>query len=445
MTDSNIKSEVPKGLYGLPRETIAHVCTFLTPGELSQAAMVGPLSLVASWSLYYDPERCSKALTWGAYHDRLPTVLRALEMGADLQSSQTYHSKNEKILGGNPLHIAASAGSNSVIEVLLHRGSSVNDYSWRDAERLAPSGWYNESRTRRGLSPLFCALQWRHQHTVELLMSKGASLVLEEPDLSLPVSTSQQRRVNALHMAANSGMLSLIKTFVKDLHISVHSVDSKGNTPLLFAVSRSSNLDTVRYLLDSGANKDAIGFDGFSALHLAVKDLAEGEADQFVSMLLEAGVNADTSVTIPVGAYIETPLSSAVRRCSPNLILMMVNLGLEVRLDDLKHCVHVFTYSQKQGLEDTMRKAVHSIQCLLSRKHPEGADRLLLRQVEENKGDAAEILYSQGVVLPSMTPASLRQLFYLVSDVYPGGASNGSVEFMLKYFGGILQDGNAGQ
>ncbi|KAK1616797.1 hypothetical protein QYE76_022314 [Lolium multiflorum] len=92
----------------------------------------------------------------------------------------------------------------------------------------------------------------------------------------------------ALHLAARNGMTPVCAYLVEELRVDVNALDDSGITPLGHAVG-AGMVDSVRYLLDHGANPDKTGKEGCTPLQLAV---AEGNCE-VLKVLLSKGADVD--------------------------------------------------------------------------------------------------------------------------------------------------------
>ncbi|KAJ1691524.1 hypothetical protein LUZ63_015679 [Rhynchospora breviuscula] len=90
--------------------------------------------------------------------------------------------------------------------------------------------------------------------------------------------------LGALHIAAEKGRTEICRYLIEELGFDANLVPDNGKTPL-FHATYGGHIDTVRYLLDHGANPDARDKDGFTCLHTAV---LQGNA-KVLDLLLSRG------------------------------------------------------------------------------------------------------------------------------------------------------------
>ncbi|KAI3855614.1 hypothetical protein MKX03_013999 [Papaver bracteatum] len=96
-----------------------------------------------------------------------------------------------------------------------------------------------------------------------------------------------------LHFAADGGSLNICKYLLETLKFDVDSKDGKGYTPLFHAMSKG-HLDTVRYLLEKGANVDASDGTNETPLQYAAR---EGDT-KLMAFLLSKGAHVDVATRL---------------------------------------------------------------------------------------------------------------------------------------------------
>jgi len=161
--------------------------------------------------------------------------------------------------GQAPLHVAAAAGRNDVVTVLLAKGANINGLDSRHDE-----------------TALYFAAEAGHTDTVQLLLSRGAAL-----------SPKGASDVTPLHGAASGGHADTTQ-FLIGAREDVNAKAKLVGTPLEMAI-RSGDAQTAKVLLDHGANVD---LDGSNDLGAAA---ARGNLT-VVGMLLDRNVAAGDAV-----------------------------------------------------------------------------------------------------------------------------------------------------
>ncbi|KAK8565334.1 hypothetical protein V6N13_020455 [Hibiscus sabdariffa] len=95
---------------------------------------------------------------------------------------------------------------------------------------------------------------------------------------------------NALHVAALGGRTHVLKYLIGELKLDVNVKDDEGDTPLHCAIQRN-HFPTAVYLIDNGANLNAINNEGATALHIAAM---EGPK-KLLQLLISKGAEVDAN------------------------------------------------------------------------------------------------------------------------------------------------------
>ncbi|MCL7030983.1 hypothetical protein MKW94_016701, partial [Papaver nudicaule] len=128
-----------------------------------------------------------------------------------------------------------------------------------------------------------------------------------------------ERGRGSLHFAAEGGRLNVCIYLLEKLKLDVDSKDNCGKTPLLNAI-RGGHLDTVRYLLEKGANVDASDDLDFTPLQCAA---TMGDA-KIIALLLSKGVHVN------VATRIGTALQIAAYSDRRDVVKMLLDHGANV-------------------------------------------------------------------------------------------------------------------
>ncbi|KAL1864709.1 hypothetical protein Daus18300_007511 [Diaporthe australafricana] len=235
-----------------------------------------------------------------------------------------------------PLMLAAMNGNVALIRWLLRRGSDINRTS------------------RSGKHALFYAVEESH-HTaaMELLkhdipptldiQSDGPNSLLEaavaEGDTSLveilldagaDMEFKNSNKQTVLSMAVYKQQTDVVKLLL-ERGVDVSNRDSRGWTPLLISIYYNSSTETLRLLVDSGANlNDRLGSPGDTsgptALHLAMNNANRDK----LRTLLEFHTSIDLNLR---DAHGNTPLLAAGKWDSPQIVecqKLLVRAGADV-------------------------------------------------------------------------------------------------------------------
>ncbi|KAG8167932.1 hypothetical protein KVR01_003621 [Diaporthe batatas] len=149
------------------------------------------------------------------------------------------------------LHLAARAGNDDVVGILLDHGASIDACSHQLGRRthflsLGSDIYYGASISDAGYSPLHLAICHFRSSTARLLLSRGASSKLSEPD--------RKDAMTALHAAAATGQVDLCKHLLDGGFVELDAPDQTGLTPFYYAYRSGQWNSTVALLLERGAN-----------------------------------------------------------------------------------------------------------------------------------------------------------------------------------------------
>ena len=165
---------------------------------------------------------------------------------------------NAKDAGGDtPLHHVATGGSAAMAELLISLGAAV------------------DSVNTGGRTPLHVAIGAKKPEVALVLIAKGADA---------------RKRMGSgagstpLHLAAWNDVDAVVGPLVAK-GADLESPDQFSRTPLQCAVSGPDNVRAARALIDKGANVNATGANGITALDLAI----HGSSILSIELLLERG------------------------------------------------------------------------------------------------------------------------------------------------------------
>jgi len=243
--------------------------------------------------------------------------------------------------GGTALIIASTMGQAAIVDALLNKGANIqqrDDNGFTALHSAVRDSDYGEDREQRA----------RAVATVKVLLAHGA-----DPNARLHQEKPTVRALNELEfegatpiaLAAEVNNLPAIKVLVEgggDPNIPT----TKGSTPLILASGaatdvqrarsieeRSLAVETARYLLDHGADVNAVGQFGWTALHAASY---QGITD-LIEFLVSKGAKIDA-----MDGFRQTPLSISLsvltkeagahrlqipRRYRPEVAELLLKLG----------------------------------------------------------------------------------------------------------------------
>ena len=242
-------------------------------------------------------------LHWAAHKDDHQTVELLVRAGADVNVAND--------LGATPLWLASLNGSPTVVEHLLRAGARAN-------VALAS-----------GETPLMAAARSGSVKTVELLLDHGADVDTRESlrgQTALMWAVDQRQAAVARVLLARGADIHARSTVWYQLENTAGNTNSSGDfdmahggsTPLLFA-ARQGHVETVRVLLDSGANVNDTAAAGTSALVVA----AHSDHGELARFLLSRGADPNAAAA----GY--TALHAAVLRGNLDLVKELLAAGAD--------------------------------------------------------------------------------------------------------------------
>ncbi|KAJ5685366.1 hypothetical protein N7536_007985 [Penicillium majusculum] len=211
------------------------------------------------------------AISWGAHNVQEPTVRKALEQGARARSTWD-HTLPE------PITLAALRGHANIVKLLLDHGVNPN-YSWENDEDGTESwfimDWEHfELYSILDWPPWTAALACDQAEVLQVLVERNAFVprawdlfnasgegcfeTLKVLVRAIPQWTelAQSEYPTILGLAINASWHNLdIARFLVDSGSPINYIDTNQHTPLAMAAN-IGNIETVRFLLDRGADPD---------------------------------------------------------------------------------------------------------------------------------------------------------------------------------------------
>ena len=219
----------------------------------------------------------STALAWAVHWDNLETAELLLRTGADVNAANDY--------GITPLLLASTNRNAAMVEKLLDAGADPNVAKWTGEtplmtaastgnldvvkSLLAHGADVNAAETRRGQTALMWAIAFWHPEVARVLVESGADVSARTHKLELESFTPMVVAGYGGDLQATSG---------------------GGYTPLLFA-ARAGDMDTVRLLLEAGADVNESTAEDGSALVIA----SAGGYEALALFLLENGADPNAA------------------------------------------------------------------------------------------------------------------------------------------------------
>ena len=202
----------------------------------------------------------------------------------DLQKLEEFLAKNPALVderdfeGLTPLYYAVDSGNLAAVEFLLSKGADVT-LAFRD-----------------GSTALHAAALKGHDRIAQILIESGVDVFAADAEGRTALYWAKKHGFKELtqlladlmgvHGAAGKGDTDLLKQMVRENPDLVRFRDTRGRTPLFYAV-QNNRIAAATFLLSNGASTEAADKQGLTPLHVAVlKGLPE-----MVELLLEHGAN----------------------------------------------------------------------------------------------------------------------------------------------------------
>ena len=241
------------------------------------------------------------ALHWAVYFDDAKLVSQLVRARANVNAFND--------LGITPLFLACANASSSIVSTLLNAGANPNTSTpsgqtplmtaarsgSADVVRalLSRGAQVNAAEAARGQTALMWASSNRHSSVVRTLIEGGADIYTRTRTSRVRVVVGGERAEEvdtggstALFFAARAGDIESVKVLI-DAGADVNEALPDHNSVLAFA-AHSGQGEVAKVLLDRGARPDADGA-GYTPLHAAV---LRGDVE-LVKALLDRGANPD--------------------------------------------------------------------------------------------------------------------------------------------------------
>lgn len=225
-----------------------------------------------------------------------------------------------------PLVRAAVGGNLKLVQILLAKGANIN------------------ASTDDGYSALYLAVRERRTNCVQFLLEKGANLDIEDNYgltalgwcLENPselhskfmsellgakgaTKTGSRRKQTNIFTASGTGDLERVKELISESPELIRFKNYEGRTPLHAAASRGV-VPIVKYLIDKGADINAIDDVGVPPLHAA----AQSGSLETVKLVVGGGANIRA-----VDASKQTALHRAVFGGNRDVFKLLISTGLD--------------------------------------------------------------------------------------------------------------------
>jgi ankyrin repeat protein len=244
---------------------------------------------------------------------------------------------------------------------------------------LITAGADPNARTLDGLTPLMFAAAVRKLEMVSVLLEADADVnARSENGVTALLQVLRRESVPAaFHPAPSSEVLRLLITYGADVNVSCQRQNCGGNlsvgeTALLLAV-RSRDAESVRLLLEAGANTEVSDARGRTALLWAgIREdgcSREYASPEIIRLLVEAGADVNVQATYKGSEAMfvcedlkhlsDTPLLQAVRRSDVETVKLLVEHGAELSLknDDGWTALDFAVQTQQEEIVEVLLEA----------------------------------------------------------------------------------------
>ena len=248
----------------------------------------------------------SYPLHYAAYYGNPEAIELLVNAGADVSAKNAY--------GNMPIYDALLKPTN--VEALIRLGSNVNDRNlegdtplhrltsvWNNKEievieQLLEAGANVNEKTDHGSTPFGLAIAFKnHKKVLEVLLSYGADITIDGKGEFVTDSN--------LHTASSLLSDSDILQLLIDSGLEVNIVGTNGGTPLHNVIKSHTSIsidfgkkafDTVKFLIENGADTSIKNDFGETALDLASEEPIKGKITKEIVELLQLPARSVTKI-----------------------------------------------------------------------------------------------------------------------------------------------------
>ncbi|KAK8053652.1 hypothetical protein PG996_012953 [Apiospora saccharicola] len=223
----------------------------------------------------------SSAVVWALENGRTDTLEDCRAFGLNLLTPGSHHHTNAlnrhfdleaPFCCQTPIGMAISYHQPAAVKWLLDEEGVSVDQLCSAVDQVAP---FNAATAlipadKEEYAPRWSALEYALGHRASsvatLLIQKGATLTFTHKTQNRGV-----KQQHAICIAAEKGLVDVIKTLVHQRHVNVNATDADGETPLHHAVGVLGNKETILGLVDLGADLNQPAANGVTPLLKALQ------------------------------------------------------------------------------------------------------------------------------------------------------------------------------
>lgn len=319
--------------------------------------------------------------------------------------------------GKTPLMTAAEAGKCDVMAFLLDQGANINGLDSVNVKEVKASRTdHNESDCKKedernsdlNRTPLSCAFEAGQGEAAKLLIERGC------------LSSNSDGETNSLaELAAMHGLTDVFELLADKKSFPFDKI--KDGETLLTSAAHRGDFDSVKFLLQNGANVNAKNSLGDTALSCAVQFLGSSSTE-IVKLLLESGADMNTR-----NERCETPLLLATKRNAEKVVALLLELRCETNVSNVCSLSPLHYAAENNNGRVTEKLLQYGVDPSV-KEDDEGMTPL---HVATNTGSvlAAEVLLEHGVDTEVRTNLGETPL---VIAARRGNVSIGMVQFLLQ-------------
>ena len=327
------------------------------------------------------------ALRCAAEHDHEECVKLLTNAGADVNVPTVDALKKYRT---TPLIVAAVKGNVSCVNLLLKAGADVNGINNDGETALKCAASRGQIECVRQLLQAGADVNTSNEIAERFLSENG-----EDAELSDRFRSHPHAQYTVLMCAAYRGHSSCVEALI-EAGADVNIYTEKYETALSLAVAWDNNIDSVRLLINAGANVNKGEISGTTGLNFIVSN---GYVD-YLELLLKGGADVNKR-----DQQRRTVLHMAAEGCHYECVNKLINAGADVNAvaeDDITPLMSAITGPTGRGNQLVDRiKCVQSLLKSAARVNmrttcgQNALDRYLATQTEVNK-DIAMLLFAAG-------------------------------------------------